>query len=461
MTLTIVNMIPKSLSRESEQDSEPNIAVNPANPQQIVATAFTPDPAHGDHAPIFVSNDGGQTWSLRTVVPGGDVTADISVAFGTEGGALYAGILNFSTFNLNILRTANPFGAAPMKRLVDRASEDQPWVTATTTAGHDHVFVSHNDFNSSPKTATIELAANARTKPAPAGFTRHVVEHRETLGQDGPPVRTAVHAGGAVYGAFHRWRTVVKETASAVDVRMDVCVVRDDDLGNGTKPFTDLKDPGDDEVGVRVARNRLVHFTASVGPLGFERIGGDLSIAVDPSDERKVWLAWCDRPGGVQSRAWTLHVRRSTNRGRTWSADVRTVKRAKNPALAVNEDGLVGLIFQQVQGTGATARWRTRLETTKDAFKTTEKAFTLHRASTREPKRDFLPYLGDYIRLVTVDKTFYGVFSGSNRPDMANFPNGVTYQRTANFMTHTLLRNDGVTPVPVSIDPFFVRYVPD
>src|SRR3954469_3163969 len=117
MTLTIVNMIPRSLSRESEQDSEPNIAVNPANPQQIVATAFTPDPAHGPHAPVYASSDGGATWALRTIVPGGESTADISVAFGSQGGALYAGILNFSSLALNILRTPNPFSGAVMTTL--------------------------------------------------------------------------------------------------------------------------------------------------------------------------------------------------------------------------------------------------------------------------------------------------------------------------------------------------------
>ena len=40
---------------------------------------------------------------------------------------------------------------------------------------------------------------------------------------------------------------------------------------------------------------------------------------------------------------------------------------------------------------------------------------------------------------------------------LANFPNGVTYQRNANFATQTLLNNDGITPVNVSIDPFFYR----
>jgi hypothetical protein len=460
MTLTIVNMIPKSLSGESEQDSEPNIAVNPENPLQIVGTAFTPDPAHGPRAPIFVSSNGGATWSLRRIVPGGEATADISVAFGTKGGALYAGILNFSSFALNVLRTADPFANTEMTTLVERFNEDQPWVTAATRVGRDRVFASHNDFNRAPKSATIELSRDARTRPAPAGFKRHVVEHRDTLGQDGPPVRTAVGSGGRVYGAFHRWVKVVKQSFASIDVRMDVCVVRDDDLGKGTKPFTDLKDPGDGKVGVRVATNRLVHFTAGNGPLGQERIGADLSIAVDPTNDSNVWLAWCDRPGGLKSRAWTLHVRRSTDRGRTWSADVRTVEKTKNPALAVNDQGLVGLMFQQLVGSGTTARWRTRLELTADAWATPATGFVLHRASARRPKRQFLPYIGDYIRLVTVGPEFFGVFSGSNKPDTANFPNGVTYQRTANFTTRTLTRNDGVTPVPISIDPFFVHYVP-
>src|SRR5690349_20814728 len=39
----VVNMIPRSLSSEVNQDSEPTLAVNPANTDQIVGTAFTPN----------------------------------------------------------------------------------------------------------------------------------------------------------------------------------------------------------------------------------------------------------------------------------------------------------------------------------------------------------------------------------------------------------------------------------
>ena len=47
------------------------------------------------------------------------------------------------------------------------------------------------------------------------------------------------------------------------------------------------------------------------------------------------------------------------------------------------------------------------------------------------------------------------MFSGNNTPDLANFPEGVTYRRHADFVHHQLLDLDNVTRVPTSIDPFF------
>src|ERR1041385_9248211 len=42
ISVVVVNMIPRTLSGEEHQDSEPTIAVNPANPNQIAASAVTP-----------------------------------------------------------------------------------------------------------------------------------------------------------------------------------------------------------------------------------------------------------------------------------------------------------------------------------------------------------------------------------------------------------------------------------
>lgn len=460
--LRIVNMIPQTLSGETNQDSEPNIAVDPGNRRHIVATAFTPDPLNGRRAPIFVSTDGGRTWQLHSIVPGGPSTRDITVGFASRGGTLYAGILNFSDVHLNVLRTADPFSVTPMTVLVDRDNEDQPWVSAATVpagaeAGQDRVYIGHNDFNVSPRTASVESSLNARTAPPPAGFATHQAERRDTAGNDGPPVRTAVHRDGTVYAAFQRWVSVTSPSPGVLNANVDVIVVRDDDWGRGSDPFSALLG-ADSLAGVVVATNRFVRFASSAGPLGQERIGADLAIAVDPTNSARLFVAWCDRVGGPTGTDWTMHVRRSTDRGQTWSDDVRTVTNAKNPALAVNARGLLAALFQQLVGTGTAARWVTQLELTESAWATSANNLVLHTALASVPARDFLPYLGDYVRLLALRNDFYGVFSGSNLPDRANFPNGVIYQRNANWTTHTLLGTDNATPVHVSIDPFFVHY---
>ncbi|MFE9636467.1 hypothetical protein [Streptomyces sp. NPDC006463] len=51
-TIKVVNITPVALSGDRTQDAEPDLAVNPENPTEVVATAFTPDPMGGSLAPI-------------------------------------------------------------------------------------------------------------------------------------------------------------------------------------------------------------------------------------------------------------------------------------------------------------------------------------------------------------------------------------------------------------------------
>ena len=88
--IRVVNMIPRSLSGETNQDSEPNLAVNPAYWLQMAASAFTPNPAGGATAPIYISTDGGSTWLLNPILPSAVETADITLRFGTWSNDLYA-----------------------------------------------------------------------------------------------------------------------------------------------------------------------------------------------------------------------------------------------------------------------------------------------------------------------------------------------------------------------------------
>src|SRR3989442_13686544 len=82
---------------------------------------------------------------------------------------------------------------------------------------------------------------------------------------------------------------------------------------------------------------------------------------------------------------------------------------------------------------------------------------TLATVPANPPPKQFDPYLGDYEHLMSAGTDFYGVFCANNTPNKSNFPKSVTYQRNANFTSHTLLHVDNATPVDVSIDPFFFK----
>jgi hypothetical protein len=172
------------------------ITVNPGSPNHIVATAFTPDPLESGFAPYFLSTDGGNTWTLNSLVPGGDVTGDITVSFSGSGDQLYAGILRLDSPNprvtrMNILRTVNFSNPAQMEVLDDREQPDQPFIQATSVgdgadAGKERVYVGSNDFAAQPRTATVDVGLDAGAG-SPA-FNKVRIETRSTAsaGQDGP-----------------------------------------------------------------------------------------------------------------------------------------------------------------------------------------------------------------------------------------------------------------------------------
>ena len=64
-SVRLVNMIPVSASGEAGQDSEPQLAVNPRNPDEMVATAFTAPVPGTSAGPLYVSTDRGDTWTSR------------------------------------------------------------------------------------------------------------------------------------------------------------------------------------------------------------------------------------------------------------------------------------------------------------------------------------------------------------------------------------------------------------
>lgn len=445
--IKIVDVIPASLSAETNQDSEPFLAVQTANPKVMVISAFTPNPvSNTGNAPVYVSQDGGDTWVLNAILPAPRMTCDITHAFATGAnhplGNSYAGTLTCvgSTITLNESETTNVSSSSPMNPKATRTNVDQPFVRGLAFGSDDHIYVGVNDFSQpNGHTATVDVSVDGGASYAPRS-----VESRATSGQDGPSVRPAIASDNTVYAAFFGWRSFSGTVASS-----DVVVVRDDAGGIGTTPFQALKDPSDNLPGVLVKKGATIPWS-NAPTLGQERVGSTLSIAVDPNNSSIVYVGWADRVGNGD--IYTLHVRRSANRGVTWSStDLphTTIVNATNIALAVANSSVAGLLYQQLSN----GRWVTHLVQSKDAFVTVQDT-KLADVPANVPTYQFLPYLGDYDYLFAVGNEFRGVFCANNTPDRANFHDGVKFQRAADFTNHTL--NDGAGhTVAISIDPFY------
>src|SRR5437879_2594127 len=187
----VVDMTPESLSGETSQDAEPFLTVFASKPNILAASAFTPNPGGpaSTTAPIYVSDDGGNTWSLRNTLPSNVQTADITHA-GGESPALYATILSAPNIALKDLETNDVLSATTMTQDATRPNVDQPFVRAIRAANTDRLYVGINDFDAPPpggRTATVDVSLNGGTT-----FTSRRIEPRNTLGQNGPSIRPAV-----------------------------------------------------------------------------------------------------------------------------------------------------------------------------------------------------------------------------------------------------------------------------
>jgi hypothetical protein len=94
MPVSIVDAILQVDSAETDQNSEPSIAVNPTNWRQMVIGSF------GAGTPYFISMDGGSTWFSF----GRLSTNDKTIAWTPDGSSVLTATLVESTHVINNIR---------------------------------------------------------------------------------------------------------------------------------------------------------------------------------------------------------------------------------------------------------------------------------------------------------------------------------------------------------------------
>jgi hypothetical protein len=501
--ITVVNMMPRQYSTETTQNSEPSLAINENIPGFVVGSAF----ASGLHfcsykanAPIFVSNDDGNNWSVACILPTATTRwpQDMTVRISGNATALYATTLDAYNVGGKYRMFARVFGwsAAPStvdalftsilsgsttylappgaKTLYSRESTDQPYLRITKGGQREMFVVGENRAaalggGTAGCQGTIVAYSNDPWATTPS---------EQCLGVERPFSGTitasrAAMADGATYVLSYRPVNVgadndvvlYKRSRSGFDGLKDT-------PATGSGPVsTDPADCGnrDGRMGRRVVACAHYSDPASAphsSDFGFERrMSMELAIAVNPSDAKKIVIAWAGQSLTATKPTHTaLHFKYSENGGNTWSISPWVPDHATNPTLAIASDGAIGVLYQELVDVGGVDHWRTQLAISSDKLASTPTIYLLADFNANDPGFGTDPYLGDYLHLEASGRNFYGAFPTGNDLSSGNgsIPNlcpatTCTTQRRYDSTGRPIDREGNI--VQPSIDPYFVRVI--
>jgi hypothetical protein len=459
--VSVVDVIPFNQSlNEVGDNSEPSIMVNPANTSQVMISSF----ADNGNNPYFVSSDGGTNWSQAFTVQHGDT----SLSWGNNGKGYLSWIDNAN--NIHVQSSSTPIASPSTFSNINfpaNVGSDQPWVVSTNVGATDNAFVgissngaANNDVvyysnNANSSLLGIPLANwNSVTLPVAAGASA------------GVPIRLA-GVGNTVYAAYEQY-TGTNGPGGAGGIG---------DLTGGTVSVVRTTNGGGDNFAANGSNNNALtspsggaqvfpfgdpNAAANANPAGTtlgnsatgtERLGSDLSIAVNPSNSNNVYVAYATVVGGKSQ----VTVKESLNGGETWPNSYIVAGPSALPALAVSVTGEVGLLETDYSAGAKTLdTWLYQLNPDLSGIGSLQELATF---PDGDPAATADPYVGDFETLNSVNGKFYGTFSASNNPILADFPQGVYYNRlftvgTDNF-TGQLFANATLDAPANSIDPFF------
>lgn len=397
--------------------SEPSIAVNPANPDEIAITRFG-FPWSGGNAAVLHSTDGGLTWVNRQTIPvppgvpgTSGCPCDQTIDFGRDGrlygtfltvaGPANTRVVTGSTTDVTSAAAWAWNGNPAQVTSGPRTNVDQPWLLVNrdpATAGQDNVYVAYDDFGGSPD-ARVGVSYGTN----PVNITQDQRAGTESPLATNPGLRMAADPrNGAMY--------VLYEQSSGGGQPRSV-TYRLNRSSNGGATWG-LNGNADGLVVDTVNSDQAPGFKfGGVNAL----LGGVDHAAVDPNTGDVYVVYGQDVTGGNQIR-----VRRLQDNGMGGltvgaATIVSASTNAALPSVAVLTDGTVGVLYDSFDGiSGGFPQFTAHLATSTNQGATfNDIVLQTFLSPSNDNGNVRQRVLGDYQQMKAVGSTFYGVFSGN------------------------------------------------
>jgi len=421
------NTDPTLTNTDTFNDGETSIAVNPADPDEIVITAFSG--GWGANSPLWHSTDGGNTWTKQFTIPvppgqPGALGCPCDQALDYGRGEMVSGTFLadevYTGTTTNPANSANwnwfaPAGVTQATNINALGSPDQPWLLVNrdpTTATQDNVYVAYDDFNGAP-----DMRVSVSYGVNPPNFTADNVSGFSTGGVN-PGHRLAKDPQtGFLYSLFQR---CVADCGSDVSKTINYRLNRSTDGGatwilNGSA------------TGITVAAANSTQPRAKFGTVN-ALLGGVLHAAVDPSTS-DIYYVYGNRDAVTENNR--LAIRRIQDDGTggvTVGAQsfVTGQVQAAIPSVAIASNGTVGVFYYTFDGFSASdfPIFTAHLALSEDQGGTfTDNVLLTFLSSAMDNDNSRQRVLGDYMQMKAVGRTFYGAFTGNGVPFGRPFAN--------------------------------------
>jgi hypothetical protein len=446
--LVVNNTDPNLTNTDTFNDGETSIAVNQANPDEIVVTAFSGSWSPGaanPNAPLWHSTDGGFTWTKQRIIPPppgvppsetDPCPCDQTIDYGRNNelsGTFLVGnsAVGFNVYSGTSTDPANAeawnwFAPDDITQMTNHNvpstlfNSDQPWLLVNidpADPAHDNLYVAYDDFSVSPRDMRVAVAQGTN----PPNFTIDNSAGSGPTGTINPGHRLAVDPlTGFVYSLFQQLVAPGPGGSRNINYMLNRST-------DGGTTWTLNGSP----TGILVANADSTQPTPKFGTVN-ALLGGVIHAAVD-ANTGDIYYVYGNRDPETENNRLAIRRIQSDGEGGVIVGPVSFVTdqvEAAIPSVALTIDGTMGVFHYTFDGFSEDdfPIFTAHLALSNDSGET----FTaLPLLTFLSSARDSCPapnclrqrVLGDYMQMKALGNCFYGAFTGNGVPFGRPFAN--------------------------------------